>query len=119
MKINDLFRKIDELNDLGAESRAVLWLERTAFIFLTVMVCFAPHSIAVTQSAWLIGMLAWLIRLFFKPFPKFKFTSIDYALWTFFAWSVVSSMFSYAPDISNGKLRSASLFLIFILSITI
>ncbi len=113
MKINDLFRKIDELNDLGAKSRAVLWLERTAFIFLTVMVCFAPHSIAVTQSAWLIGMLAWLIRLFFKPFPKFKFTAIDYALWTFFAWSVVSSMFSYAPDISNGKLRSASLFLIF------
>jgi hypothetical protein len=113
MKINDLFRKIDELTGQTAESGAVLWCERTAFIFLTVMICFAPHSIAVTQSAWIIGMLAWLIRLFFKPFPIFRATAIDYALWTFFAWSVISSMFSYAPDISNGKLRSASLFLIF------
>ncbi len=113
MKINDLFGKIDELNNLTTESRAVLWLARIAFIFLTIMVLFAPHSIAVTQSAWIIGMLAWLIRLFLKPTPKFKFELLDYALWTFFAWSVVSSMVSYAPDISNGKLRSASLFLIF------
>jgi O-Antigen ligase/PDZ domain len=113
MKINELFGKIDELNNLTTEKRAVLWLERIAFIFLTVMILFAPHSIAVTQSAWLIGMLAWVIRLFFKPRPKFKFEFLDYALWTFFLWSVVSSAFSYAPDISLDKLRGVSLFLIF------
>ena len=113
MKINDLFKKIDELNDLTTESRAILWLERITFIFLTIMVCFAPHSIAVTQSAWLIGMIAWLIRIFLKPTPKFKFTAIDYALWAFFASSVFSSVFSYAPDISLDKLRGVSLFLIF------
>jgi hypothetical protein len=113
MKLNDFWRKIDELNNLTTESRAVLWLERIAFIFLTIMILFAPHSIAVTQSAWLIGMLAWMIRLFFKPRPKFKLSAIDYALWTFFLWSVVSSAFSYAPDISLDKLRGVSLFLIF------
>ncbi len=113
MKINELFGKIDALNNLTTENRAVLWLERIAFIFLTVMILFAPHSIAVTQSAWLIGMFAWVIRLFFTPRPKFKLTAIDYALWTFFAWSVVSSAFSYAPDISLDKLRGVSLFLIF------
>ena len=113
MKINDLFGKIDELNNLTTEKRAVLWLERTAFIFLTIMILFAPHSIAVTQSAWLIGMLAWVIRLFIKPRPKFKFEFLDYALWAFFLWSVVSSAFSYAPDISLDKLRGVSLFLIF------
>ena len=113
MKFTELFGKIDELNDLTTESTAVLWLERTAFIFLTVMILFAPHSIAVTQSAWLVGMLAWVIRLFFKPRVKFKFTAIDYALWAFFAWSIVSSIFSYAPDISLDKLRGVSLFLIF------
>jgi hypothetical protein len=113
MKFTELFGKIDELNSLTTESKAVLWLERIAFIFLTVMVLFAPHSIAVTQSAWLIGMLAWVIRLFFKPRVKFKLKLIDYALLTFFAWSVVSSIFSYAPDISLDKLRGVSLFLIF------
>jgi len=113
MKLNDLFGKIDGLNNLTTENRKVLWLERIAFIFLTIMILFAPHSIAVTQSAWLIGMLAWVVRLFFKPRPKFKFTAIDYALWAFFLWSVVSSVFSYAPDISLDKLRGVSLFLIF------
>ena len=47
MKINDFWGKIDELNDLTAESGAVLWCQRIAFVFLTVMILFAPHSIAV------------------------------------------------------------------------
>jgi hypothetical protein len=113
MKFTGIFEKIDELNDLTGRSGVVLWCERIAFIFLVVMTLFAPHSIAVTQSAWLIGMLAWVVRLFFKPRPKFKFTALDYALWAFFLWSVVSSGFSYAPDISLDKLRGVSLFLIF------
>jgi hypothetical protein len=98
---------------LQPKIRAVLWLERTAFIFLTIMVLFAPHSIAVTQSAWLIGMLASVIRLFFKPRPAIKLTALHSALLAFFLWSVVSSVFSYAPDISLDKLRGVSLFLIF------
>jgi hypothetical protein len=113
MKLTEIFGKIDELNNLATESKAVLWLERAAFIFLTIMILFAPHSIAVTQSAWLIGMLAWAVRIFLKPRPKFKITAIDYALWAFLLWSVVSSVFSYAPDISLDKLRGVSLFLIF------
>jgi hypothetical protein len=40
-------------------------------------------------------------------------TAIDYALWAFFLWSVISSVASYAPDISLDKLRGVSLFLIF------
>lgn len=113
MKFTEIFGKIDDLNDLAPGSRPVLWLERIAFIFLTVMIVFAPHSIAVTQSAWLIGMLAWVVRIFFKPRPKFTPAALDYALLAFFLWSVVSSVFSYAPDISLDKLRGVSLFLIF------
>jgi hypothetical protein len=113
MKLNDFWGKIDALNNLTTASKAVLWCERIAFIFLTVMILFAPHSIAVTQSAWLIGMLAWVLRLFFKPRPVFKLTAIHYALLAFFLWSVISSFFSYAPDISLDKLRGVSLLLIF------
>lgn len=113
MKLHDFFGKIDELNALTSESRAVLWLERMTFIFLTLMILCAPHSIAATQSAWLLGMLAWVVRLFFKPRAAFKLTAIDYALLAFFLWSVISSAMSYAPDISLDKLRGVSLFLIF------
>ena len=58
-------------------------------------------------------MLASVVRLLFKPRPAFKLTALHYALLAFFLWSVVSSIFSYAPGISLDKLRGVSLFLIF------
>ncbi|MCA1623216.1 MAG: O-antigen ligase family protein, partial [Acidobacteria bacterium] len=78
-----------------------------------LMVLSAPHSIAATQISWLTGMFVWVIRLFIKPRPKLIKTPLDTALWAFFGWSVVSSVFSYAPDISIDRLRNVALFLIF------
>ena len=41
------------------------------------------------------------------------FKALNFLLWAFFAWSVVTSLTSYAPDISVDKLRGAAVFLIF------
>jgi hypothetical protein len=106
-------QKFDELSGIETENFRARWLERTAFAFLILMVLFAPHSIAASQTAWLVGMFVWLIRLFLKPRPKLFRSALDVPLWAFFGWSVVSSVFSYAPDISINKLRGAALFLIF------
>ncbi|MBS1795161.1 MAG: O-antigen ligase family protein [Acidobacteria bacterium] len=129
MKSNEIFGYLDRLNGLDAEPAVVLWLERAAFVFLTVMVLFAPHSIAVTQSGWLIGMLAWVVALAVKRFSargpaapaappdwwsRLKNRPLQLALAGFFLWAVVSSAFSYAPAISLDKLRGVSLFLIFV-----
>ena len=108
-----LLQKLDDFAGIETENSSAKWLTRIAFVFLFLMVLFAPHSIAATQTAWLIGMLAWFIRLFVKPRPKLFRTPLDLALWAFFGWSVITSIFSYAPDISLDKLRGASLFLIF------
>ncbi len=105
--------KLDSLAAIETENKTARFLERIAFVFLVLMVLSMPHSIAATQTAWLIGMLAWVIRLFVKPRPKLFRTPLDIALWAFFGWSVISSIFSYAPDISLDKLRGVSLFLIF------
>jgi hypothetical protein len=105
--------RLDELAGIETENVFAGWLERIAFIFLILTVLSAPHSIAATQIAWLSGMLFWAIRLFVKPRPKLVRTPIDFALWGFFAWSIITVIFSYAPDISAGKLRNAALFLIF------
>jgi hypothetical protein len=94
------------------DSRLVVWLERASFIFLILMTVSAPHSIAATQTAWITGMLLWVIRAFLRPRPKFRPDYLDYALWAFFVWSVISAVFSYAPDISIDKLRVVALFLI-------
>ena len=104
---------LDEIAETNQENVFAKWLERTAFFFLILMVLSAPHSIAATQTAWLIGMFAWLIRLFIKPRPKLFRTKLDLPLWLFFGWSVITSLTSYASDISIDKLRGVALFLIF------
>ena len=81
-----------------------------ACVFLIAL--FAPHSIAVTQSAWLFGMALWLLRFAFYPRPKLCHTPVDYVLLGFFILSGVSGVFSYNPIVSIGKMRAASLFTI-------
>ena len=108
-----ILKNFDELAGIETENIPTRRLERAAFAFLILMILAAPHSIAATQTAWLTGMSFWLIRLFIKPRPKLFRTALDIPLWAFFVWSIVSSIFSYAADISLDKLRGAAVFLIF------
>jgi hypothetical protein len=106
-------QKFDALAGIETSNTIPRWLERAAFFFLVLMIVSAPHSIAATQIAWLTGMFLWVVRLFFKPRPKLFRTPLDIALWGFFAWSVITSITSYAPLISLNRLRGTALFLIF------
>lgn len=89
-----------------------IWLDRAIVFWLFVFAAFAPHSIAVTQGAWLLGMLFWVVRFFFYPRPKIYRTPVDYALLGFFILTGLSAVLSYEPMVSIGKLRAASLFTI-------
>ena len=111
--MEDLLQRFDALAEPERGSKPAFWLDRIAFGFLILMVLSAPHSIAATQTAWLIGMLAWMIRLFVKPRPVFRLTAIDFALWALLFWSAVSAVMSYDPAISIDRLRGVALFLIF------
>lgn len=111
--MNRFLSWIDEVAGIeGSGLGARVWLERAAFVFLILMTLSLPISIAATQIAWLTGMFLWLIRLGLKPRIRFRPGLIDYLIWAFFGWSVLSAAFSYAPDISFDKLRVVSLFLI-------
>lgn len=107
-----IFNKLDRVADIAAEGKIVVGLERAVFIFLLLMAAAMPHSIAATQIAWLTGMFLWFIRLTIKPRPAWPRTPLDLAIWLFFGLTVISSVLSYAPDISLDKLRGALLFLI-------
>jgi hypothetical protein len=87
-------------------------LERAVIGCLFVIALFAPHSIAVTQIAWLLGMVFWVARFAVYPRPTLFRSPVDYALLGFFVLSGISAVFSYAPFISIGKMRAASLFTI-------
>ncbi|HVG35386.1 MAG TPA: O-antigen ligase family protein [Pyrinomonadaceae bacterium] len=88
------------------------WLDRIIIFWLFVLAVCAPHSIAGTQIAWACGMLFWIARLCVRPRKRLYRTPLDYALLGFFILTFVSSLASYDPLISIGKLRGASLFTI-------
>ncbi|HEV7395542.1 MAG TPA: O-antigen ligase family protein [Pyrinomonadaceae bacterium] len=72
----------------------------------------APHSIAVTQGAWLLGGLGWILRLVVPPRQRMVRTPLDYFLLGFFILSGLTAILSYEPVVSIGKMRAASLFTI-------
>src|SRR4030095_10646097 len=111
--------KLDRLAGIENGAAPVRWLERIVFVFLVLTIVAAPHSIAATQTAWSTGMFIWLITVVMRgrsgelrrenKVPR----GLNLALWTFFTWSLVTSLTSYAPDISLNKLRGVAVFLIF------
>ena len=88
------------------------WCERAIIGCIFLIAVFAPHSIAATQTFWLLGLLFWVLRLVLHPRPKLFRTPVDYWLLGFFVLSGVSGVFSYSPIVSIGKMRGASLFTI-------
>jgi O-antigen ligase len=92
--------------------RAAVWLERATLGCLFLYAVAAPHSIAGTQTAWLLGMLFWVARLLVRPRPALFRTPVDPWLLGFFVLTFLTALTSYNPEVSIGKLRAASLFTI-------
>jgi O-antigen ligase len=87
-----------------------LWLERATVACLFLYAAAAPHSIAGTQTAWLLAMACWAARLLISPRPKLFRTPVDKWLLGFFVLTFLTSLTSYDPEVSIGKMRAASLF---------
>src|SRR5882762_4233517 len=88
------------------------WLERAILGVLFLFVIAAPNSIAATQTAWMLGLLFWVLRFTVWPRPNLERTPLDYPMFGFFLLTGLSSFLSYEPTVSIGKLRAASLFTI-------
>lgn len=86
------------------------WLERATVACLFLYAAAAPHSIAGTQTAWLLAILFWVARLLVRPRPKLFRTPVDSWLFGFFVLTFLTSLTSYDPEVSIGKMRAASLF---------
>src|ERR1051325_1358388 len=97
---------------VDSKVKAARFADGAIVVFLFVFAAAAPNSIAATQSAWLMGMALWLLRMALRPKPKLARTPVDYFILGFFILSGVSSLFSYEPLVSFGKMRAASLFTI-------
>ena len=81
------------------------WALRASLFLLALS---APISIAATQTAWAFAILFWILRAFFVR-PTLRKDGIDLAILAFIALTVVSSAFSYEPEVSLRKLVAVSL----------
>ena len=102
----------DMADGVGPRRPLSVWLERATVGCLFLFAFFAPHSIAATQTAWLLALLFWATRFLVRPRPAVYRTPVDYALLGFYLLTLVSAFCSYDPLVSIGKLRAASLFTI-------
>ncbi|MBK8303924.1 MAG: hypothetical protein IPK98_11175 [Chloracidobacterium sp.] len=75
---------------------------------LLLLALCAPVSIAATQISWSLALLFWLIRLAFVR-PTFKTDGITTAILAFVGLTLVSSFFSYEPQVSLRKMVAVSL----------
>jgi hypothetical protein len=83
-------------------------------IFSLVMYAlFAPHSIALTQGSYLLGLVTWGVRIAASRKLKQARTPVDIALLGFFACCVISSFLSYDKVVSIKGLKSPAFFLAF------
>lgn len=108
-----MIREIATAAPASASQPIIRITEKIILVSLILYATFAPHSIAITQAAYLIGMAAWLVQLFASGNLRQQRTPVDIALFGFFACCVVTSFFSYELLTSVKGLKSPAFFLAF------
>lgn len=93
--------------------RVYLITDRIIIFSLVMYALFAPHSIAITQGAFLLGLAAWGVQMGVTRNFKLPRTPVDVSILGFFACCVISSFLSYDPLVSLKGLRSPAFFLAF------
>ena len=86
-------------------TKYIEWALRASLFLLALA---APVSIAATQTAWSLALLFWIIKAFFVR-PSIRKDGIAVATFVFVGLSLVSSAFSYEPQVSFRKMASVSL----------
>ena len=100
----------------NGRSRVERIMEALALIGFTVYALSAPHSIAGSWMGISIAVTAWLLRALATRRTGLRRTPLDLPLWLFFAWTIVSCIFSAEPRISLPKIINAATFLMFYLT---
>ncbi len=98
--------------DLPTTGGLERFFERAVLVCLFVFVLAAPHSIAVTQGAFVLGSLFWIARMVAARRFLFARTPLDVTLALFVGWTCISVATSLDPAWSADRLRGVSLFFI-------
>ena len=84
------------------------YTDKAFYAAILLLALAAPLSIAATQIAWALAILFWLIRSFWIR-PAFRQDAMSIAVLAFVGLTLVSSFFSYEPQVSLRKMVGVSL----------
>ncbi len=101
-------RRIFAKNQVDKNSNIYRLTDKALQLSLLLLALCAPLSIAGSQIAWSLAILFWLIRLAFVR-PTFKTDGFAIAILAYVGLSLVSSFFSYEPQVSLRKMVGVSL----------
>lgn len=93
---------------MDRSSRDEKFLTRALQVCLFLLALSAPISIAATQTAWAFALLFWIVRAT-RFNPVIRTSLFDLALLAFIGLTIISSFFSYEPEVSIRKLVAVSL----------
>lgn len=94
---------------LETDRRSDRVLERAVIFALGLFVAAAPHSIAVTQGAFILGLVLWIARMISARRLIFVRTPVDIPLAIFVAWTAISVATSLDPAWSMSRMRGVML----------
>ncbi|MFM8395461.1 MAG: O-antigen ligase family protein [Acidobacteriota bacterium] len=126
MVYSALVKQIDSLSQWQAErpspareAGAAVLIDRTLIVTILIFGLGVAHSIAAAQIAYLSGVVCWLGRALLARSPRREGRwwerPLLLPLLCFALLTVISAVFSSAPEISLVKSKSLGLFLVFFL----
>ncbi|MEP7274108.1 MAG: O-antigen ligase family protein [Acidobacteriota bacterium] len=95
---------LDSLGSFAGSSSLSRWSNRLLLIGLSLFALSVPHSIAAAHVSLNICLLAWIVRDVASRRPHFARTAFDLPLLLFAGLTVLSAIFSEAPELSTRKL---------------
>jgi hypothetical protein len=98
--------------DAPVAGRLERFFERATVAMLALFVVSAPHSIAATQTAFVLGLLLWAARMIAGRRLVVARTALDIPLGLFVGWTIVSVATSLDPAWSLGRRRGVALCLV-------
>lgn len=99
---------LEQMPEDRHENQFVSFCDKAIKASLFLLAFAAPLSIAGTQIAWSFALLFWILRFVaVRSFARPR--TLDLAVLAFIGLTILSSIFSYEPRVSTGKLIGASL----------
>ncbi len=109
---------LDRLAAIDGANALALWANRALILFILLFTLSVPHSIAAAQVSFTLGAIFWAIRDLALRRLHFARVPIDWPLLAFAALTVLSSVYSFEPNLSLPKLKALTLFGVVYLLVT-